>query len=96
MIKKFKRDFKTLDTALIIPILKKYFKKEITKKECIMNIVKLTGAKAVRVAGLLALLSFSITAIPTSTYLIAKYSMMVAKTLKIDKRRSGYKTLDFK
>lgn len=72
-------------TFAIFPIIQKYFKKEISKKECTASIAKITGYKAARVICLLVLLSFPITAIPTSTYLIMKYTTMIVKTFQSNK-----------
>lgn len=69
----------------IFPVIQEYFKKQISKKECITKIAKITGYKATRVICLLLLLSFPITAIPTSTYLIMKYTTMIVKTFQSNK-----------
>jgi hypothetical protein len=69
-------------TFAILPLVNKYIKKQITKKDCLQGIAKITGYKAVRVAALLILLSTPLTAIPTSTYLIAKYASMVVRTFQ--------------
>lgn len=69
-------------TFSILPLVNKYIKKEITKRECIQRIAKITGFKAVRVIALLLLLSIPLTAVPTSTYLIAKYASMVVRTFQ--------------
>lgn len=69
-------------TFAILPLVNKYIKKQITKRECIQGITKITGYKAIRVIALLFLLSNPLTGIPTSTYLIAKYSSMVVRTFQ--------------
>jgi len=69
-------------TFAILPLVNKYIKKQITKKVCIQSIAKITGYKAVRVIALLFLLSTPLTAIPTSTYLIAKYASIVVRTFQ--------------
>lgn len=64
----------------IFPIIQSYFKGKITKDQCIKQIAKITGYKTVRVIVLLTLMSFPISAVPTSIYLTMKYTTMVFRT----------------
>lgn len=66
---------------VIVPIIHKMIRKEIVWDVGIKRIAKITGMKAVRVITLVGLLSFPLTAMPTSIYLIMKYSSMVYRSL---------------
>ncbi len=65
----------------IAPVLRQYRYGHISKQVCISRITQITGMKLTRVLVLVFLLSFPLTAMPTSIYLVMKYTMMVMRTL---------------
>ena len=65
------------------PIFCQYFKKEISKEECLKRVGKITGEKLAKYLCFVLLLICPITSVPTTAYLIIKSISVIIKTYRL-------------
>ena len=72
-----------LSAVAIAPIVMQYLQKKISRQDALKKMGKITGKRVAKLLLYVILLSFPLTAIPTSIYLIAKYSVYILNTFRL-------------
>ena len=72
-----------LSAFAIAPIVMQYLQKKISRQDALGKMGKITGKRVAKLLLYVILLSFPLTAIPTSIYLIAKYSVYILNTFRL-------------
>ncbi|ACV63737.1 hypothetical protein Dtox_2983 [Desulfofarcimen acetoxidans DSM 771] len=66
-------------TLLVVPVMREWWRGNITREQCAYRVAKITGLKVVKIVAIMALLSFPPTSAPTSVYLAVKVCYHVFK-----------------
>jgi hypothetical protein len=72
-----------LSAFAIAPVVMQYLQKKISRQDALRKMGKITGKRVAKLLLYVILLSFPLTAIPTSIYLIAKYSVYILNTFRL-------------
>ena len=72
-----------LSAFAIAPIIMQYLQKKISRQDALQKMGQITGKRVAKFLLYVILLSFPLTAIPTSIYLIAKYSAYILNTFRL-------------
>ena len=72
-----------LSAFAIAPIIMQYLQKKISRQNALRKMGKITGKRVAKFLLYVILLSFPLTVIPTSIYLIAKYSAYILNTFRL-------------